>query len=67
MSKQQEQQTAKIYQFPARPRTASGSAAKASKTSTPQMGGFPPAACGSAWYHDAAVEEAGTDYFPQQH
>jgi len=50
---------AKIYQFPTRPRRVSGSAGQGE---TPAPGSLTPhvaAACGSAWYHEAAIQEAG--------
>ena len=50
---------ARIYQFPTRPRPVSGSAEQGE---TPAPGSLTPhvaAASGSAWYHEAAIQEAG--------
>jgi hypothetical protein len=49
---------AKIYQFPTRPRPALGGSRPGENPAanlTPQVA----AACGSAWYHDEAIRDAG--------
>jgi len=52
--------SAKIYQFPTRPRTAPGGARQgeiaAAANLTPRVAA---ATCGSAWYHEAALQDAG--------
>jgi hypothetical protein len=52
--------TAKIYQFPTRTRPALGSPRPgenpAAANLTPRVAA---AACGSAWYHEQALEDAG--------
>ena len=52
--------SAKIYQFPARPRPALGGARPgenpAAASLTPRVVA---AACGSAWYHEEAIQDAG--------
>ena len=51
---------AKIYQFPTRPRSALGGhredAGENPATPAPRIAA---AACGSAWYHEAALQDAG--------
>jgi hypothetical protein len=51
---------AKIYQFPARGRLALGRAEPAANLTAPNPAPLrvANAACGSAWYHEAAVQEA---------
>jgi hypothetical protein len=52
--------SAKIYQFPTRPRPALGGSRPgenpAAANLTPRVAA---GACGSAWYHEQALEEAG--------
>jgi hypothetical protein len=66
MKKQQDQQqTAKIYAFPSRPRTATAKARDA-VMSAQQTASAVPAEYGRGWYHQAAIEEAEEAYH-QQH
>jgi Protein of unknown function (DUF2735) len=58
MTKQHEQATAKIYQFPARPRATSDSRRQTPKLAQQQAAQVPTAACNNCWYHDEAIEEA---------
>jgi Protein of unknown function (DUF2735) len=55
-------ETAKIYTFPKRPRTADSGRRE---TSTATIEAMPvrlaTTACGEAWYHEAAVEDADRD------
>jgi hypothetical protein len=52
--------SAKIYQFPTRPRPTVGGSRPgeipAAANLTPRVAA---AACGSAWYHEAALQDAG--------
>jgi hypothetical protein len=52
--------SAKIYQFPTRPRAALGGSRPgeipAAANLTPRVVAT---ACGSAWYHEAALQDAG--------
>lgn len=72
MTKQSQRPTAKIYQFPASPRSTSDSQRRSSRPLPKQQtAGFPTVACGNAWYHDAAMEQSDADceygYHHQQH
>ena len=70
MTKQPERPTAKIYQFPAKPRATSASPQQTAGTpSRRQMVGFQHIVYGSAWYHDEAMEQSDADcgYQHQQH
>lgn len=59
MTKQQQQATAKIYQFPARPRATSDSQQRTAKSFVSSDASQPPAVeFGRGWYHEAAIEEA---------
>ena len=54
------QGSAKIYQFPARGRSASGGrrfeeTKRASDLASPRVS---EAACGDSWYHEAAIQES---------
>ncbi len=56
---------AKIYQFPTRPRPALGGYREDARAGeNPAITNPAPrvaiAACGSAWYHEAALQDAGT-------
>jgi Protein of unknown function (DUF2735) len=51
--------SAKIYQFPARPRTALGGSRPGENPVAASLTPRVAAACGSAWYHEAALQDAG--------
>jgi hypothetical protein len=70
MTEQSQQQTAKIYQFPKRPRPSSASPRHVAKHTLQQTAAsFPTAPCNGSWYHDAAIEQAeqACDLQHQQH
>jgi hypothetical protein len=70
MTEQSRQQTAKIYQFPTRPRPSSVGPRRVVKPSLQQTAAsFPTAPCNGSWYHDAAIEQAeqACDFQHQQH
>jgi Protein of unknown function (DUF2735) len=49
--------SAKIYQFPVRGRASIGSRQEETKTIEINAPRVSEAACGSGWYHEAAIEE----------
>ncbi|MEA3149143.1 MAG: hypothetical protein QOD56_82 [Gammaproteobacteria bacterium] len=49
---------AKIYQFPTRSRPALGGS-RPGENPAPNLTPHVAAACGSAWYHEAAIQDAG--------
>jgi hypothetical protein len=51
--------SAKIYQFPTRPRQALGGARPGEIPAPANLTPHVAAACGSAWYHEAALQDAG--------
>ena len=53
-----QRQTAKIYKFPAMPRTIPGTGHKPADSGFDLSHRFSDAAFGSGWYHEAAIEEA---------
>lgn len=57
MTQQHSPPTAKIYEFPKKPRASAGK-----QTTTPQSArpdtSFPMVEFGAGWYHEAAVEDA---------
>ena len=72
MTEQSQKQTAKIYQFPKRPRPgpSSVSSRRFGKATLQQTASsFPTAACNGSWYHDVAIEQAeqACDLPHQQH
>ena len=53
--------TAKIYQFPVRPRPAVGARHEETNTAVDlNAPRFSEVACGSGWYHEAAIEAERT-------
>ena len=62
MTHEPARETARIYQFPVRVRHASSSDMKADSRQSPARtdagsAQIAYAACGSGWYHDAAIQE----------
>lgn len=51
-------ETAKIYQFPIRPRTQKTRSALVAKPADARTPNYPRTDSGSGWYHDAAIREA---------
>ncbi len=60
MTQQYQQPTAKIYQFPKRPRAASGNQHTANQ-SLPRDERFAAVEFGTGWYHQAAVDDDAED------
>jgi hypothetical protein len=50
---------AKIYQFPIRSRQALGGSRPGENPATANLTPHVAAACGSAWYHEEAIRDAG--------
>jgi hypothetical protein len=70
MTEQSQQQTAKIYQFPKRPRPSSAGPRHVAKPTLQQTAAsFPTAPCNGSWYHREAIEQAeqACDLQHQQH
>lgn len=59
MTNSSEQRSARIYQFPTKPRaTASGLRQEDEPGTHAVSSEFQAVACGGAWYHDEAIQEA---------
>jgi hypothetical protein len=70
MTTHQQRPTATIYEFPTRPRAASGNHRQAYRSSPQQASAqFPSVECGNGWYHEAAIDEdeQDCDLSHQQH
>jgi len=57
MSKHKQHASAKIYQFPTRPRSNSDSWQQAPNSTGKMTAQFPTMEFGRGWYHEAALEE----------